>query len=76
MLASLDPVLLARIQFAFTIFYELCRPGYQHVAVAGPIRSHLPAGGGSTGVPIVIADWNRCHAAVGTHVYGLLLLHL
>ena len=46
MLANLDPVLLARIQFAFTISFH------------------------------IIADRNRCHAAVGTHLYGLLLLHL
>jgi cytochrome d ubiquinol oxidase subunit II len=56
-------------------FYELCRAGHQHVAVAGSIRNYIPAGGRRSGIPIFIADWNRCHASFSPRLHGLLLLH-
>ncbi len=86
MLANLDPVILARSSHAAripsyfpepgTIFFELCRTGQQHVAVAGPIRNFIPQGSRRSGISIVSADRNRYYAAFSTDLYGLMLLHI
>ena len=57
-------------------FFELCRSGHQHVALAGSIRNFIPQGSRRSGISIFIADRNRYYAAFSTDLHGLLLLHI
>ena len=54
----------------------LSRHRDQHVAVYRTLRDYLPPGGGCTGIPVPAAGRHDHHAAAGSGLHRLLLLHL